>query len=253
MKVADCRGSAPLSAILKGVDWVVKDAAKAPTTPAVANMSIGGSRSRALDTAVIRAVAKGITFTVAAGNDGKNACGGSPAAVPQALTVGATDAEDRRAPFSDHGPCVDLSAPGVRITSAWKDSTTATARASGTSMAAPHVAGVAALVLARGTARTPAQVSEELLRSAVSDHITGLPAAPRTCCSTPPPDASRAPRLPPRPVGIRWVIRLSLMAHQFLCASGESKSLTSHHGDASISATAPARPPHTAGGGRGSS
>ncbi|MFG2482967.1 S8 family peptidase [Streptomyces virginiae] len=176
VKVADCRGAAPLSAILKGLDWVVKDAAKAPTTPAVANMSIGGSRSYALDAAVIRAVAKGITFTVAAGNDGKNACGGSPAAVPQALTVGATDAEDRRAPFSDHGPCVDLSAPGVRITSAWKDSTTATARASGTSMAAPHVAGVAALVLARGTARTPAQVSEELLRSAVSDRITGLPA-----------------------------------------------------------------------------
>ncbi|WP_234314008.1 MULTISPECIES: S8 family peptidase [unclassified Streptomyces] len=176
VKVADCRGSAPLSAILKGVDWVVKDAAKAPTTPAVANMSIGGSRSRALDAAVTRAVAKGITVTVAAGNDGKNACGGSPAAVPQALTIGATDAEDRRAPFSDHGPCVDLSAPGVRITSAWKDSATATARASGTSMAAPHVAGVAALILARGTARTPAQVSEELLRSAVSDRITGLPA-----------------------------------------------------------------------------
>ncbi|MEY2232427.1 MULTISPECIES: S8 family peptidase [Streptomyces] len=176
VKVADCRGSAALSAILKGLDWVVKDAAKAPTTPAVANMSIGGSRSHALDAAVIRAVAKGITFTVAAGNDGKNACGGSPAAVPQALTVGATDAEDRRAPFSDHGPCVDLSAPGVRIISAWKDSATATARASGTSMAAPHVAGVAALILARGTARTPAQVSEELLRSAVTDRITGLPA-----------------------------------------------------------------------------
>ncbi|MEV7559820.1 S8 family peptidase [Streptomyces sp. NPDC089795] len=175
VKVADCRGSAPLSALLKGVDWVVKDAARAPTVPAVANMSIGGSRSRALDAAVIRAVAQGITFTVAAGNDGKNACGGSPAAVPQALTVGATDAEDRRAPFSDHGPCVDLSAPGVRITSAWKDSPTATARASGTSMAAPHVAGVAALILARGTARTPAQVSEELLRGAVSDKITGLP------------------------------------------------------------------------------
>ncbi|GGR96781.1 hypothetical protein Snoj_59410 [Streptomyces nojiriensis] len=176
VKVADCRGSASLSAILKGLDWVVKDAAKAPATPAVANMSIGGSRSYALDTAVVRAVASGITFTAAAGNDGEDACGGSPASVPQAITVGATDAADRRAPFSNHGPCVDLSAPGVGITSAWKDSTTATARASGTSMAAPHVAGVAALILARGTARTPAQVSEELLHSAVSDRITGLPA-----------------------------------------------------------------------------
>ncbi|MER6444769.1 S8 family peptidase [Streptomyces venezuelae] len=176
VKVADCRGSAPLSAILKGLDWVVRDAARAPATPAVANMSIGGSRSRALDAAVVRAVASGITFVAAAGNDGKNACGGSPAAVPQAITVGATDDQDRRARFSNHGPCVDLSAPGVGITSAWKDSPTATARSSGTSMAAPHVAGVAALVLARGTARTPAQVTRELLHSAVSDRITGLPA-----------------------------------------------------------------------------
>ncbi|MER6256667.1 S8 family peptidase [Streptomyces sp. NPDC001584] len=176
VKVADCDGSASLSAILKGLDWVVKDAAKAPATPAVANMSMGGTRSYALDTAVVRAVSAGITFTAAAGNDGKDACGGSPASVPQAITVAATDAEDRRAPFSNHGPCVDLSAPGVGITSAWKDSTTATARASGTSMAAPHVAGVAALILARGTARTPAQVTEELLHSAVSDRITGLPA-----------------------------------------------------------------------------
>ncbi|MEU9085694.1 S8 family peptidase [Streptomyces sp. NPDC048357] len=176
VKVADCRGSGNLSAILKGLDWVVKDAAKAPDTPAVANMSMGGTPSHALDAAVIRAVASGITFTVAAGNDGKDACAGSPARVPQALTVGATDAADRHAPFSSHGPCVDLSAPGVGVTSAWKDSATATARASGTSMAAPHVAGVAALVLSRGTARTPAQVSEALLHGAVPDRITGLPA-----------------------------------------------------------------------------
>ncbi|MFJ3721174.1 S8 family peptidase [Streptomyces sp. NPDC090045] len=176
VKVADCRGSASLSAILKGLDWVVKDAAKAPGTPAVANMSMGGTPSYALDAAVTRAVNSGITFTVAAGNDGKDACAGSPASVPEAITVGATDADDRRAPFSSHGPCVDLSAPGMGVTSAWKDSDTATARASGTSMAAPHVAGVAALVLARGTARTPAQVAEELLHSAVPDRITALPA-----------------------------------------------------------------------------
>ncbi|WP_404960061.1 S8 family peptidase [Streptomyces sp. 147326] len=176
VKVADCRGAGSLSAILKGLDWVVKEAAKAPETPAVANMSMGGTPSYALDAAVIRAVASGITFTVAAGNDGKDACAGSPASVPQAITVGATDADDRRAPFSSHGPCVDLSAPGVGVTSAWKDSATATARASGTSMAAPHVAGVAALVLASGTARTPAEVTETLLDSAVPDRITALPA-----------------------------------------------------------------------------
>ncbi|MFI5639132.1 S8 family peptidase [Streptomyces goshikiensis] len=176
VKVADCRGSGRLSGILKGLDWMVKDAARAPGTPAVANMSMGGTPSFALDSAVKRAVRAGITFTVAAGNDGSDACAGSPARVPQALTVGATDTGDRRAPFSAHGPCVDLSAPGVAVTSAWKGSPTALARATGTSMAAPHVTGVAALILASGAAKTPAQVAEVLVRSALPDHISGLPA-----------------------------------------------------------------------------
>ncbi|MFE5623292.1 S8 family peptidase [Streptomyces virginiae] len=176
VKVADCRGDGRLSGMLKGLDWVVKDAARTPATPAVANMSMGGTRSRALDAAVLRIVSSGITFVAAAGNDGRNACGGSPASVPQALTVGATDAADRRAPFSNHGSCVDLFAPGVAVVSARKDSTTGTARSSGTSMAAPHVAGAAALLLAGGTARTPAQVSEALVRGAVPGRITGLPA-----------------------------------------------------------------------------
>ncbi|WKV73876.1 S8 family peptidase [Streptomyces sp. PCS3-D2] len=176
VKVADCRGDGRLSAMIKGLDWVVRDAARTPGTPAVANMSMGGSRSRALDAAVVRVVSSGVTFVAAAGNDGRNACGGSPASVPQALTVGATDAADRRAAFSNHGSCVDLFAPGVAVTSAWKGSATATARSSGTSMAAPHVAGAAALLLAAGTARTPAQVSEVLVRDAVRDRITGLPA-----------------------------------------------------------------------------
>ncbi|MCX4543503.1 S8 family peptidase [Streptomyces sp. NBC_01565] len=176
VKVADCRGSGSLSDILSGLEWLVKDAAKTPGTPAVANMSMGGTPSFALDSAVRRAVRAGITFTVAAGNDGSNACTGSPARVPEAITVGATDAEDRRAPFSAYGPCVDISAPGVAVTSAWKGSPTALARATGTSMAAPHVTGVAALILAGGTAKTPAQVSEALARAALPDHITGLPA-----------------------------------------------------------------------------
>ncbi|WP_420080759.1 S8 family peptidase [Streptomyces sp. JL4002] len=176
VKVADCRGSGRVSGMVKGLDWMIKDAGRNPATPAVANLSMGGSRSRALDAAVRRAVASGITFTAAAGNGGKDACKGSPAAVPQALTVAATDAADGRARFSNHGRCVDLSAPGVAVTSAGKDSASATARASGTSMAAPHVAGAAALLLARGAARTPAQVSEALRQAAVPDRITGLPA-----------------------------------------------------------------------------
>ncbi|MFF3803384.1 S8 family serine peptidase [Streptomyces sp. NPDC002032] len=178
VKVADCRGDGRLSAILRGLDWMVKDAVKtaAKGGPVVANMSMGGTRSRAMDAAVTRAVASGITFTVAAGNAGKDACGGSPSGVPAALTVGATDAADRRPAFSNHGRCVDISAPGVSVISAWKGSATAVARATGTSMAAPHVAGVAALILAGGTARTPEQVRQALVRGAVSDRITGLPA-----------------------------------------------------------------------------
>lgn len=197
VKVADCRGDGRLSGILRGLDWMVKDAVRnAAKGPYVANMSMGGTRSHAMDAAVIRAVASGITFTVAAGNEGKDACAGSPSGVPQALTVGATDAADRRPAFSNHGPCVDISAPGVSVVSAWKGSATALARASGTSMAAPHVAGAAALVLAdpgnatagtgatTGTGATglpglypsPEQVRQTLVRAAVPDRITNLPA-----------------------------------------------------------------------------
>lgn len=184
VKVADCRGEARLSAITSGVDWLVKDSLKSPATPAVANMSLGGSYSFALNRAVTRAIAAGITFTVAAGNSAEDACTGSPSGIREALTVGATDVEDRRPTFSNYGSCVDLSAPGVAVVSTWKGSATATARASGTSMAAPHAAGVAALVLAEGLAaggprKTPAQVAETLLRNAVPDRITGLPAGTR--------------------------------------------------------------------------
>ncbi|MGW0362559.1 S8 family peptidase [Streptomyces sp. NPDC002990] len=175
VKVADCRGRGRLSAMIRGLDWMVKDATASPSTRAVANMSMSGRRSYALDAAVARAVASGITFTVAAGNDGRDACAGSPSRVPEAITVGATDAADRHAGFSNHGPCVDLAAPGVGVVSAWKGSTTAAARATGTSMAAPYAAGVAALILAGGTATTPAQVSQALVRGAVPDRITDLP------------------------------------------------------------------------------
>ncbi|WP_073915305.1 S8 family peptidase [Streptomyces sp. CB00455] len=204
VKVADCRGDGRLSAMVGGVDWVVRSAAAYPAVPAVANMSMGGTRSYALDAAVKRAVEAGITFTVAAGNDNRDACTGSPAAVPQALTVGATDAADRRARFSNYGRCVDLSAPGVSVTSAWKGSATATVRSSGTSMAAPHVAGVAALVLGGGgAARTPAQVSRVLVRSSVPDRITDLPAGtPNRLLHTPvdrtaPTGSSPAPTTAP--------------------------------------------------------
>ncbi|WP_406182921.1 S8 family peptidase [Streptomyces sp. NBC_01006] len=194
VKVANCKGSASLTSILGGLEWMVKDAAKAPGTPAVANMSMGGTRSYALDAAVARAVAAGITFTVAAGNSADDACTGSPAAAPSALTIGAADAADQWAPFSSYGRCMDLVAPGVSVTSAWKGSATTLARASGTSMAAPHVAGVAALILAEGiaaggTAKTPAEVSAVLLRDAVRDRLTGVPAGTANLFLNHPPAA----------------------------------------------------------------
>ncbi|MFJ8213760.1 S8 family peptidase [Streptomyces sp. NPDC096033] len=178
VKVADCRGDARLSHILRGLDWMVKDALRGglPLRPAVANMSLGGSRSHSMDAAVIRAAAYGITVTVAAGNEGRDACKGSPSNVPQAITVAATDATDHHPAFSNHGPCVDISAPGVAVVSAWKGSTTALARATGTSMAAPHVAGAAALLLAGGTVRSPEQVRAALVRDAAPDLIADLPA-----------------------------------------------------------------------------
>ncbi|MER6218663.1 S8 family serine peptidase [Streptomyces sp. NPDC001674] len=177
VKVADCHGDARLSHILRGLDWVVKDATRAglPLRPAVANMSLGGSRSRSIDAAVVRTAAYGITVTVAAGNEGRDACAGSPSHVPQAITVAATDASDRHPSFSNYGPCVALSAPGVSVVSAWKGSATALARATGTSMAAPHVAGAAALLLAAGTAHSPEQVRAALLRDAAPDLVTALP------------------------------------------------------------------------------
>ncbi|QES48322.1 peptidase S8 [Streptomyces venezuelae] len=177
VKVADCKGYGSLSGILSGIDWMVRHhAAARPAGPAVANMSMGGGRSFGMDSAVRRAVARGITFTAAAGNEGLDACTSSPGSVPEALTVGATDSGDRRAGFSNHGSCVDVFAPGVGITSAWSGGRETVRTMSGTSMAAPQAAGAAALVLARQPAATVAQVAAELVRSSVPDRIGGLPA-----------------------------------------------------------------------------
>ena len=162
VRVLDCKGSGPYSAIIAGVDWVTAHA----TLPAVANMSLGGTTSKALDDAVNRSIAKGVTYAVAAGNDGRDACRQSPADTPAAITVGAVDSTDKRASFSNYGTCLDLFAPGVRIQSAANSSNTATKVMSGTSMASPHVAGAAALVLGAHPGWTPAQVRDELVARA---------------------------------------------------------------------------------------
>jgi hypothetical protein len=174
VRVLDCGGSGTLSQVIAGMDWVVgNDQAGAP---AVANMSLGGLPSSAIDAAVANMVADGITVAVAAGNSNGNACLASPARAPSALTVAASDSADQQAIFSNDGPCVDLHAPGVDITSSWPSSPTGIDTISGTSMASPHVAGVAAALLGRQPGLTPAQVTERLLADATPGVITGATA-----------------------------------------------------------------------------
>jgi subtilisin family serine protease len=175
VRVLDCQGSGFYSGIMAGIDWVTGHANR----PAVANMSIGGPASDTLDAAVKSSIAAGVTYVVAAGNEDVDACGSSPSRIPAAITVGATDSTDHRASFSNYGKCVDIFAPGVQITSAGRTSDTASAVMSGTSMASPHVAGAAALVLAGTPAASPATVAATLTGRALANKVgsagTGSP------------------------------------------------------------------------------
>ena len=159
VRVLDCDGSGSWSGVIAGLDWVAEQ--HQPGTPAVANMSLGGSRNSSVDAAVQRVIDDGVTVAVAAGNSNTNACNSSPARLASAVTTGATDGADRRASFSNYGSCLDLFAPGVSITSAWLGGTTNTI--SGTSMAAPHVAGVAALRLQKTPGASPSTIAAELV------------------------------------------------------------------------------------------
>ncbi|WP_432246893.1 S8 family peptidase [Streptomyces sanyensis] len=167
VRVLDDDGSGTVSGVVAGIDWVTRNAVK----PAVANMSLGGGADTTLDNAVRRSIAAGITYAVAAGNDDEDASGYSPARVSEALTVGATTNSDDRAYFSNYGRVLDLFAPGYSITSAWNSSDTASYTASGTSMAAPHVAGASALHLAANPSATPAQVATALTTGATADVV----------------------------------------------------------------------------------
>jgi subtilisin-like proprotein convertase family protein len=178
VRVLDCDGRGSAGTVMAGIDWITAD--HAAGAPAVANMSLNGRRYGPQEQAITRSIADGVSYVVSAGNDdGADACANTPAAVPGAITVGATGPDDTRAAFSNIGACVDLFAPGVDIASAAIGGDTATRTGSGTSMAAPHVAGAAALILADHPDWTPAQVTAELLADAtpgaVADAGAGSP------------------------------------------------------------------------------
>jgi subtilisin family serine protease len=169
VRVLGCSGSGSYSAIIAGVDWVRANAVK----PAVANMSLGGGLSSSLNTAVSNLINSGVFLAVAAGNENQNACNVSPAAVAAAFTTAASTSTDARATYSNYGSCVDAYAPGSSITSTWINS--GTRSISGTSMASPHVAGVAALYKATYGDASQSTISSWLINNSTASVITGNP------------------------------------------------------------------------------
>jgi subtilisin family serine protease len=168
VRVLSCEGSGTTASVVSGINWVAENA----TGASVANMSLGGGADPALDEAVNNAIAAGVTFVVAAGNENADACNSSPARVPDAITVGSIGKSDARSSFSNYGKCVDIFAPGEEILSLGIKDDNATETLQGTSMASPHVAGAAAMVLAQNPKATPEQVTKTLLDVATPDVVT---------------------------------------------------------------------------------
>jgi len=184
VKVLSCAGSGTYAGVISGIQWVTAAHTKSTSKRSVANMSLGGGASTTVDAAVTQSVAAGVNYAIAAGNSAANACNYSPARVPVAVTVGSTDDTDTRSYFSNFGTCVDVFAPGSDITSAWIGSNDATNTISGTSMAAPHVAGAIAVHLGHLAAifdgvPTPAEVAKWVQSEATSTKVvnpgTGSP------------------------------------------------------------------------------
>ncbi|GAA0470860.1 S8 family peptidase [Streptomyces olivaceiscleroticus] len=168
VRVLDDQGSGTTEQVVAGIDWVTKN----HKGPSVANMSLGGGADEALDAAVQKAIDSGVTFGVAAGNESTDAGQGSPSRVADAITVAASDKDDKQADYSNYGKIVDIYAPGTDITSDWNEGDDATNTISGTSMATPHVVGAAAVYLAGHQDAKPADVAKALTDGATPDKIS---------------------------------------------------------------------------------
>ena len=177
VRILDCTGSGSYSGVIAGLDWILSPQNLNSKTQAVLNLSIGGTASAALNSAIQRLTNAGVNVVVAAGNENTDACTKSPASAPSAITVGATGITDTKASFSNYGSCVDIHAPGVSITGAWFGSPTATNTINGTSMATPHVTGAVAVYLGLQPTASVAQVTQYIDSESTKDAITGLPAA----------------------------------------------------------------------------
>lgn len=194
VRVLDCNGSGLNSQVIAGVDWVTAN----HSGPSVANMSLGGGYSSALNTAVANSISSGVVYAVAAGNSNAVACNYSPASVASAITVGATTSSDARSSFSNYGSCVDIFAPGSSIYSSTMTGTNTYASWNGTSMATPHVAGVAALYLSANPSATVTQVVSAIVNGATNGVLTGIGTGSpnkllyNQITGTPPPPAAPA-------------------------------------------------------------
>jgi aqualysin 1 len=208
VRVLNCQGSGTTSGVIAGVNWVTAN----HDAPAVANMSLGGGVSTALDNAVANSISSGVSYAIAAGNSNANACNSSPARVAAANTVGSTTSSDARSSFSNYGTCLDIFAPGSSITSAWNTSNTATNTISGTSMATPHVAGVIALYLDGNPGASPAAVTSALVSNSTMGHVSnpGTGSPNRLLYSffgsPPPPPPPPSPPPPPPPPGAELIV-----------------------------------------------
>ena len=192
IKVLTSSGSGTNAGVIAGVNWATNDFLGHSKKPSLANMSLGGGKSQALDDAVVASIGKGLSYAIAAGNSNTDACTSSPANVKPAVTVGSTTLEDEssvevdeRSSFSNYGTCVDIFSPGSLIPGAWMTSDTAIKTISGTSMASPIVAGVMALVLGDDPAITPAQM-HELIKNQATKGVIDLVCGSSTVCAKSP-------------------------------------------------------------------